>query len=171
MAFTKQGVLTMSFLMSNTNPKTKRQKLSDIAVRLPAVEITAYNAAADDAARAATIPGTLIEAYKDLTLGVLKKVTAGFTYVDPTAIPPASDAFVFPFDKIGISFQADGENYVASIPARKDSALSMGPDGVSILITDPSWSAEIETFVPIFNANVLSEEGAAVTITQMTIPS
>ena len=171
MAFSKQGVLTMSFLMSNTNPKTKRQKLSDVQIRLPSAEITAYNAAADDAARAATIPGTLIAAYQGLTRGVLKKVTAGFAYVDPTAIPPAADSFVFPFDKIGISFQADGENYVSSIPARNDAALTMGPDGVSILITDPAWSAEIEAFVPLFNDNVLSEEGAAVTITQMTIPS
>jgi len=171
MAFTKQGTLTMSFLMSNTNPKTRRQKLSDITWRLPSVEITAYNAAADDAARAATIPGQLIAATQALTLGVLKKVQAGFTYIDPTAMPPAADAFVFPFDKFGISFSADGENYVASIPARNDAAVTMGPDGVSVLITDPAWSAEIAAFVPLFNANVLSEEGAAVTIQQITIPS
>lgn len=171
MAFTKMGILVQSYLMSNTNPKTRRQKLSDIAWRLPSAEIAAYNTAADDAARAATIPGTLIAATQALTLGVLKKVTCGFTYVDPLAVPPGPTAFAFPFDKIGISFSADGENYVSSIPARKDSALTMGPDGVSILITDPAWSAAIETFVPIFNANVLSEEAAAVLITQMTIPS
>lgn len=171
MAFTKVGVLTLSFLMSNTNPKTKRQKLSDISYRLPSVEITAYNAAADDAARAATIPGTLIAAVNALTRGVLKKVTAGFVYVDPAAVPPAPDTFTFPFDKFGISFAADGENYVSSIPARDDAAVNIGPDGVSVLITDPAWSAATEDFVTIFNDNVLSEEGAAVTITQMTIPS
>ncbi len=171
MAFSKQGILVQSYLMSNTNPKTRRQKLSDIAWRLPSVEITAYNAAADDAARAATIPGQLIAATQALTNGVLKKVTAGFTYVDPTAVAPGPDAKVFPFDKFGISFQADGENYVTSIPGRKGSAVTMGPDGISVLITDPAWSAEIEAFIPLFNDNVLSEENAAVLITQITIPS
>jgi len=171
MAFSKQGILVQSYLMSNTNPKTRRQKLSDIAWRLPSVQITAYNAAVDDAARAATIPGQIIAATQALTLGVLKKVTAGFTYVDPLAVPPAPSAFAFPFDKFGISFSADGENYVTSIPARNDSAVNMGPDGVSVLITDPAWSAAIEAFVPLFNDNVLSEENAAVLITQITIPS
>jgi len=169
--FTKVGVVGISWLMSNTNPKTRRQKLSTIEYRVPSILITNYNAAADDTARAATVLGGLIAAADGLSRGVLKKVTAGFTYVDPAAAPPAPDTFTFPFDKFGISFSADGENYVSSIPARDDAAVNIGPDGVSVIITDPGWSTATQTFVEAFNANVLSEESAAVTITQMTIPS
>jgi TusA-related sulfurtransferase len=47
----------------------------------------------------------------------------------------------------------------------------MGGDGISVVITDPGWTAEVEEFITQFESIVLSEEGAAATITQITITS
>ena len=171
MATVQQSYLERSWFMSNTNPKTRRQKVATIRWRVPEVVINNYLAAADDAARAATAAGQLIAAADALSLGVGMRVTVGSDFVNDAAVPPAADDFVFPFDKFGISFRADGENYVSSIPARKDSAVTMGADGISVIITDPAWSAEVEAFIGAFEAIVLSEENAAVTITQITITS
>jgi len=171
MATVQESFLERSWFMSNTNPKTRRQKLATVRWRVPEIVVTNYLAAADDAARAATAAGVLVAAADALSLGVGVKVTVGSAFVDNLAVPPDAGSFVFPFDKFGISFRADGENYVSSIPARKDSAVNMGADGISVIITDPGWSAAIEDFVTAFQSIVLSEEGAAATITQITITS
>lgn len=171
MATVQENFIERSWFMSNTNPKTRTNKVATVRWRVPEVVVNNYLAAADDAARAATAAGVLIAAADSLSLGVPVKVTVGSAFVDSVAVPPASDAFVFPFDKFGISYRADGEQYVSSIPARDDSAVTMGGDGISVIITDPGWSAAIEAFVGAFEAIVLSEENAAATITQITIPS
>jgi len=171
MATVQESFIERSWFMSNTNPKTRRQKLATVRWRVPEVVVNNYLAAADDAARAATAEGVLIAAADALSLGVGVKVTVGSVFTDNAAVPPAADAFVFPFDKFGISYRADGENYVSSIPARDDAAVTMASDGISVLITDPAWSAAVEAFVGAFQAIVLSEEGAAATITQITITS
>lgn len=171
MATVQENFIERSWLMSNTNPKTRRQKLATVRWRVPEVVVTNYLAAADDAARAATAAGLLVAAADALSLGVGKKVTVGSAFVDNLAVPPDPDTFVFPFDKFGVAFAADGENYVSSIPARDDSSVTMGSDGISVIITDPGWSAEVEAFIGAFESIVLSEEGAAATITQITITS
>jgi len=168
MATIQENFLQISWIMSNTNPKTKRQKLSSIEWRIPEVAVTNYNAAADDAARAATAIGVLVAATDALTLGVRKTVTVGSRYTDSAALPPDPDEFVFPFDKFGVGFAADGENYVTSIPARDDAAVTIGDDGVSVTLED---GGAVEAWVTAFEGLVLSEELAAVTVTRMTITS
>lgn len=170
MATVKTGLLTQKWLMSNTNPKTKRQKVASVTNYVAAAAVTAYNAAADDAARAATLIGALITARNDLSIGVPLGADVGFAYVDNAAIPPTSNEFVFPFDKFGISFRADGENYVSSIPARNDANVVMSSDGVTV-DTGAGASTETTDFIAAFNAVVLSEEGVAATVVQITIPS
>jgi len=171
MATVQENFIERSWFMSNTNPKTRRQKVATVRWRVPEVVVSNYLAAADDAARAATAAGLLVASADALSLGVPLKVTVGSAFVDNLALPPEADDFVFPFDKFGISYRADGENYVSSIPARDDSKVTMSADGVSVIVTDPGWSAEVEEFITQFNSIVLSEEGAAATITQITITS
>jgi hypothetical protein len=168
MATVQENFMQLSYLMSNTNPKTKRQKIASIEWRVPEVSVTNYLAAADDAARAATAIGVLAAATDALTLGVRKGISVGSRFVDSAALPPDPDQFVFPFDKFGIGFAADGENYVTSIPARDDSAVTVGADGVSITLED---GGAVEDWVTAFENIVLSEELAAVTVTRMTITS
>lgn len=170
MATVQENFIERSWFMSNTNPKTRRQKLATVRWRVPEIVVTNYNAAADDAARAATAAGVLIAAADALSLGVGVKVTVGSAYVDNLAVPPEPSDFVFPFDKLGISYRADGENYVSSIPARDNSDITVGSDGISVILgTD--GTAEVQAFVTAFESIVLSEENAAATITQITITS
>lgn len=170
MATVQENFLERSWLMSNTNPKTRRQKIATVRWRVPEVVVSNYLAAADDAARAATAAGQLVAAADALSLGVGLKVTVGSAFVDNLAVPPEPGDFVFPFDKFGISYRADGENYVSSIPARNDANVTVGGDGISVILGDDA-TAEVQAFVTAFENIVLSEEGAAATITQMTITS
>lgn len=156
--------------MSNTNPKTRRQKLATVRWRVPEVVVNNYLSAADDAARAATAAGLLIAAADALSIGVPVRVTVGADFVDNAAVPPEPDDFVFPFDKLGVSYRADGENYVSSIPARNNANVSLGNDGISVIL-GLTGTAEIQDFVTQFESIVLSEENAAATITQITVTS
>jgi hypothetical protein len=110
----------------------------------------------------------LVAAAAALSLGVGVKVTCGSAFVDNLAVPPDVDQYVFPFDKLGISFRADGENYVSSIPARNNANISVGSDGISVIL-GAGGTTEVQDFVTAFEAIVLSEELAAATITQITI--
>lgn len=168
MATLQENALSISYLMSNTNPDTKSNKLSTIRWRVPEVVVTNYLAAADDAARAATAAGALIAATDALTKGVRKKVDVSSSFVDSAALPPDPVDEVFPFDKFTIGFFADGENYVTSIPARDGSAVTIGDDGVSVTLDD---AGAVAAWVAAFEAIVLSEESGAVTVTRMTITS
>jgi len=169
-ATVQENFIERAWLMSNTNPKTRRNKVATVRWRVPEVVVSNYLAAADDAARAATAAGVLIAAADALSLGVGLKVTVGSAFVDNLAVPPEPGDFVFPFDKFGISYRADGENYVSSIPARDDSDVTVGSDGISVIL-GVDGTAEVQAFVDAFEAIVLSEEGAAATITQITITS
>ncbi len=168
MAIIKGGKISQSFLMSNTNPKSRRQKLSVVEHYVSSALVTAYNAAADDAARAATVIGVFFDAEAALSLGVVKKREVGFAYVDNAALPPAANEKVYPFDKIGVSFTGDGEYYVSSIPGRDNDAFVVGPDGVTILVETGSAA---EDYVAAFAAAILTEELAASTVVLMDVKS
>jgi hypothetical protein len=170
MATVQENFIERAWFMSNTNPKTRRNKLATVRWRVPEIVVTNYLAAADDAARAATAAGLLIAAADALSIGVGVKVTVGSAFVDNLAVPPEADDFVFPFDKFGISYRADGENYVSSIPARNDSNVTVGSDGISVIL-GAGGTDEVQDFVTQFESIVLSEENAAATITQITITS
>lgn len=170
MATVQSNFLECSWFMSNTNPKTRRQKIATVRYRVQEVIVTNYLAAADDAARAATAAGLLVAAANALSIGVPVRVTVGADFVDNAAVPPVADDFVFPFDKLGISFRADGENYVSSIPARNNANVTLGSDGISVIL-GALGTAEVQDFVTQFESIVLSEELAATTITQITVTS
>lgn len=172
MAFVKTGKVTHSWFMSDKNSGKPTNKIASVDHYVSAAAVTAYNAAADQAARDATLIGVLVIAENDLTLGVTVAVNVGFAYVDSAAFPPSPGAFAYAFDKIGVSFRADGENYVSSIPARvKDNAIiGISGDGININL-GAGVTDEIEAYVEAFNAVVLSEESAAVTISGMNVKS
>lgn len=170
MATVKTGTVNQSFLMSNKNDKSKRPQVASVSHYIPAAAVTAYNAAADDAARLATSLGAFLAAEAALSLGVPVKVDVGFAYVDNAAIPPAVSEFVFAFDKVGISFQADGEYYTSSIPARNNDVITLGGDGITIDI-GAGASDEVEAYVAAFNTLILSEELVQGTVVGMNIRS
>lgn len=170
MATVKVGKVTHSWFMSNKNPKSKRPQVASVDHYIPAAAVTAYNAAADDAARAATALGVFLAAENALTKGVEDKVDVGFSYVQNAAIPPAVSEFVFAFDKVGISFTADGEYYNSSIPARNDANITLSSDGVTVNL-GAGASTEVTDYVAAFNTLILSEELVQGTIANMYIRS
>lgn len=170
MATVKVGKVTHSWFMSNKNAKSKRPQIASVDHYIPAAAVTAYNAAADDAARAATSLGAFLAAENDLTKGVEYKVDVGFAYVQNAAIPPAVSEFVFAFDKVGVSFTADGEYYTSSIPARDDANITLSSDGVTIDL-GAGASDEVLAYVAAFNTLILSEESVQGTIANMYIRS
>lgn len=170
MATVKVGKVTHSWFMSNKNPKSRRPQVASVDHYVPAAAVTAYNAAADDAARAATLIGALLSAEDALTKGVTSKVDVGFSYVQDAALPPAVSEFVYAFDKVGVSFTADGEYYTSSIPARDDANITLSSDGITV-DTGAGASTEVTDYIAAFNAVVLSEEGVAGTIANMYIRS
>lgn len=168
MATVKVGKVASSYLMSNKNPKSRSPQLATVEHFVAAADVTAYNAAADDAARAATDLGVFLAAEQALTSGVLKKVEVGFAYVQDAAVPPTISQKVFAFDKIGIQFQADGEYYSSSIPGRNNAAITMSADGITIDLTD---GAAMQDYVAAFNTTILSEESVQGTVTNAYIRS
>lgn len=172
MTTTKVGTVTHTWLMSNKDPRSKntRPKTASVTHYVVASAVTAYNAAADDAARAATLIGALIAAENALSKGVHVKVDVGFSYVDSAAIPPNVATGAYPFDKFGISFTADGEYYVSSIPARDIDAVVMSSDGITVN-TGAGASTETTDYIAAFNDVVLSEELVAALLVGMNVRS
>lgn len=170
MAIVKTGVVSQTFLMSNKNPKSRRPQQATVTHYVAAADVTAYNAAADDAARAATDLGVFFAAEAALTKGVLLKRDVGFAYVENAATPPAVSAGAFAFDKFGVSFQADGEYYVSSIPARDLSKVVMSSDGVTV-DTGAGASDETLDYIAAFNTTILSEESVQGTVVGMDVKS
>lgn len=169
LATQKLGVFSIALYMSNKSENDK-PKLSSISHNVPAAAITAYNAAADDAARAATLAGALVVATLDLTRGTLAHVEAGFQYVQDATLPPTVSDQVFAFDAINSSFKAGIRFYNSGIPGRTldPAILNLGSDGVSLDI-GAGASAEVDAYIAAFNAVVLGINGSAGTIVGMKI--
>lgn len=167
MAVVKKGRLSLAFWMSEVNPKSKTNKVSTVTLNVTAASVTAYNGAADDAARAATTIGALIDAYTALTTGVLKDVTASFVY-DQNAAAPAPDQFAFEFDKFLIQSRdnVNTEANKSSIPARDDEDITIESDGVTVELAD---GGDVAAFVTAYEAIVVSQDGNPLTIRMISI--
>jgi len=153
MAIVKQGRVTIGIYMSELNPKTKTNKVSTISIIAKSAVVDSYNAAADDAARAATTLGGFFVALDDLTLGIDKTFEVGYSYEQNLA-PPAADTFALDKDKFLVSSRdtTNSDPVKLSIPARNDSAIVIESDGVTVDITAPDMS----TFVTAYEAVALS---------------
>ncbi len=149
MAIVKRGRLNLGIYMSETNPKTKTNKVSNMSLIVTSASVDAYNAAADDSARAATALGEFIVATENLTKGVLKEVQVGYAYEQNLA-PPAPDTFALDKDKFLFSSRdtTNSQPVKLSIPARNDAAIVIESDGITIDITSPDaddWVARYTT--------------------------
>lgn len=166
MAIVKRGRVSLGFFMSETNPKTKTNKVSTMDMIVASGAIDAYNGAADDAARAATGLGNLITDIENLTKGVLKDVQVGYIYIQNLA-PPAPDTFALDKDKFLVSSRdtTNSQPVKLSIPARDDSTIVIESDGVTIDITQPDMS----TFVGHYEAIVISSDLHAIQVLRAVI--
>ncbi len=158
--------LTLSWQMSDVNPKTKSNKIASRDYFITAASAAAYIAAADAAARDATPVGLFISAADAMVLGNLKSIDVAAVYYTNIA-PPASDAFAFEFDQILISSRdtVTTRAVKTSLPARNDAVLTPDSDGVTIPIGDTPMS----TFVTQYEAIALSDDGNVVDVQRAVI--
>lgn len=168
MATHVETVLVIDYLMTNENPKTRRNKIATFTTRVTQVSGQAYVAAADHAARLATTIGDLITATNALSIGVMKSAGIVYRDVDDAAVAPSSSAGVYPFDKFAASLVAAGHNSQITIPARKDSAVTFESDGVSLVLAD---GAAVADWVAAFQTVALSEDLAAPNVERMFVVS
>lgn len=162
----KASKLTLSWQMSDVNPKTKTPKIATRDYFINPTDAAAYVAAADATARDATDVGLFISAVCAMSLGNLYSVDISNVYYTNLA-PPASDAFAFEFDQILISSR-DTVNMQAvktSIPARNDSVITPESDGVTLPLSDTPTS----TFVSTYEAIALSQDANAVNVLRAVI--
>jgi hypothetical protein len=166
MAIVKRGRLNIAIYMSETNPKTKTNKVSNMELFVTSASVDAYNAAADDAARAATAMGELMVDIDNLTLGIMKEVQVGYAYEQNLA-PPVPTTFALDKDKFLVSSRDTTNNHPVkiSIPARNDAAIVIESDGITIDITAPDMSG----FVTHYTAIALSNDLHAVAVLRAII--
>jgi hypothetical protein len=156
-----------TFLMSDDNPKSRSPKVSSFVQRITGASGKSYIDAADDAARAATTAGVLIDAVVALTKGVLVDFGVRFkSEVNARPSPPAVSVFAFASDKIVTHYKGTVDNSHVSIPAFDGSALTMESNGVDITLAD---GAAVAAFVNAFEAIALDEDSTIVTVQRMNV--
>jgi hypothetical protein len=158
--------LTLSWQMSDLNPKTKTNKIATREYFITAASAASYIAAADAAARDATAVGLFISAADAMVLGNLYSIDVGAVYYTNLA-PPASDAFAFEFDQILISGRdtVTVQPVKTSLPARNDAVLTPESDGVSLNI----GTTPVSTFVSTYEAIALSQDANTVNVLRAVI--
>ena len=156
-----------TFLMSDDNPKSRAPKVSSFRQRITGAAGKSYIDAADDAARAATTAGVLIDAAAALSKGVLVDFGVNFkSEVNPRPSPPAVSTFTFAADKLVTHYKGTNDNSHVSIPAFKGTALTMESDGVDVTILD---GAAVEAFKNAFEAIALDEDATLTTIQRINV--
>lgn len=170
MAFLLQARMNIRYLMSNENPKSRTNKVAVFSTRITLASALAYTDAADEAARLATTVGALFTATNALSLGVPVSYGVTFDDVNQLASPPDPGDFVFPFDKFAASLHGatTPTNSQITIPARKDSAVTVESNGVSLQLDD---GAAVAAWIVAYETVGLNEDLDRVNVEQMFIVS
>lgn len=139
-------------------------KSSTVETRVAGAAATTYLTAADKAARDATSIGVYFA--KTAALSSAVEYQRSVEKVDEQDAVTDAAAGVYHFDKIAVSTRAGLDNYSATIPARKMSALNLADDGVTI---DTSDSGAVQEYVTALQAVSVAKNGASVTVTRMRV--
>jgi len=130
------GILTLSFQMSDTNPKSQTPKISSVSLFVNKAQVDDYNTATTAAERDAEDIGLFVTAIQVLTNGTLKSIDVGMRYLTNIAAPATSLA-AYEFDKFLLSSRdtVDNDTVKTSIPARKMSAVTLESNGITLVNT------------------------------------
>lgn len=138
------------------------QRISTVRFNVSTAEAKNYVAAADQTARDATAVGTLLAAVRDATGGEKLFEGVQFGAYDDTETTPAKDSQFLRGNKWTVKYQAGGEKYQFTIPAR--SAVVPGTvfetDGISLDLT-AGLGLQLKTAA---DAVLLSKYGEAGTV-------
>lgn len=148
-----------------------RKKKSPARVRVSKTHFDAWNGAANFAAALLTPIGLYFAAAAALTASTVQAWIVSTETINDTSTFPDPDANVYNFDKINVAFRSGIKNYNITIPGRDDEKYTVSTDGVTIITTDPGWSAEVEEYITQFNAVVLGDNGIAGVVQKMYVGS
>jgi hypothetical protein len=148
-----------------------RKKDTPARIRVSKADYDAYNGAANFAAALLTPIGLYFAALSLLTASTVQAYKVYQETINDTGSYPAPDDNVYNFDKINVAFRAGLDNYNITIPGRDDTAYTVSTDGVTIITTDPGWTAAVEDYVTQFNAVALGKNGTAGVVQQMYVGS
>jgi len=152
-----------------------QQRVTNVELRVDATDGKAYVAAADDATRAASKVGLLLDAIFDVINSSLGGVGTKFTGVYTRILNGSWSAFtpdaeVFNSNKLNVSMTTTNAGMPAkvsfSIPQRNPAAYDMESNGLNLdLVDDP----ETANLVAQINDTVLSVYGTAVSVVEITV--
>lgn len=130
------AILTLGFQMSDTNPKSKTNKVSSVSYFINTTDMQAYLDGTSAAERDSTNVGAFITAIQVLTNGTLKTIDIGMRFDTAIAAPIPSIA-AYEFDKFLLSSKdtVTTDPVKTSIPARKMSAVTLESDAITVANT------------------------------------
>jgi len=161
------ALLKLGFQMSETNPKTKTNKIAERSYFINTTDMQAYLDGTSAAERDSTNVGAFITSIQTLTLGTLKNISVGMLF-DTAIAPPASSVGAYDFDQFLISSRdtVTTDPVKTSIPARKMSAVTLESDGVTCANT-----GLMATFRTDYEEMVLSGDDNTVSVLRTTVSS
>jgi len=153
------------------------QKKARVELRVGETDAKAYVAAADTAARDLTKVGLLIKAVENLQLphdapNIYKRgVDYGFLEL-PFAFP-APGAFIYGSNKMKVDFQTDNAGLPATgfftIPAYDTEEIAMESNGINVVLSGLSVTAEITDLIAKVADTMLSSYGTAAAVVEITV--
>lgn len=149
-----------------------RQRTTEFRVRVTSTDANAYYGALTQPLKDLTDVGKLLLAVEGLTSGTMMGKGIVLETVDDAAVFPGQDSDVYNFDKLAVSYKAGLYKYQITIPSRNGAAYTLASDGVTVITTDPGWTAEVEEFIGMFNTVVLADKtGVQGTVQKMYVSS
>jgi hypothetical protein len=148
-----------------------RKKSSPSVVEVAKADYDAWNDAADFAAALVTPLGLYFAAEAALSASSVLSWRVYTEVVNDTFAYPAPDDDVYNFDKLNVSYRAGLDGYNKTIPGRDGAAYTVADDGVTVIATDPGWTAAVEAYITQFNATVLAKNGGSAVFQKMYVGS
>jgi len=148
-----------------------------VGLRVDSVDAKAYVAALDTAARNATKVGILLAAIEEMQLpdtgGNIYKRGLDYGFLElPFAFPPSGD-FIYGSNKMKIDFVTDNAGLPATgfftIPAYDEAEISMESNGINVVISGLSVTAEVTALIAAVADTMLSSYGTAAAVNEITV--
>jgi len=144
-----------------------RKVTTEVSRRVTAAEATSYFSAVTQILKDATPVGQWLLGVQDLSDCSMMGKGVRLITKDDAVDFPGYDTDIFTFDKLAVHYNAGFDNAQFTIPGRNSTNYTMESDGVHVNLT----LGQVDEFVARTNAVVLSKNGAAVTVTEITVPS
>lgn len=148
------------------------KKIATVKYWVTAASAIAYFSAVTQVLKDATAVGQLLLSIEDLSKGSMMGKGVELAGEDDAFTYPAVTEEAYAFDKLGVeAVTPEGEPMTLTIPARNEVNYTVSSDGITVVISGGSATAEILEFVTQFNAAVRAKYGDTVEVEKMLVVS